>query len=121
MTFLGRFSALLLILSSFISTSWAEDWSNELLNLTGTSLIFDEPTVQQKLHQPQRPDFNELLSSSNFKAWAGTRLWIVQSNQNQIESFELKPYLNTEANHHRLLWPHSWHQRAAILQSLTGY
>ncbi|MBK9185951.1 MAG: hypothetical protein IPM78_06505 [Moraxellaceae bacterium] len=98
MTFLGRFSAVLLILSSFISNSWAEGWSNELLNLTGTSLIFDEATVQQQLHKPQRPDFNELLSSSNFKAWAGARLWIVQKNQNQIQNYELKPYLNTEAN-----------------------
>ncbi len=98
MTFLRRFGALLLMLSSFVSSSWAEDWSNELLNLTGTSLIFDEVTVQQQLHKPQSPDFNELLGASHFKAWAGARLWIVQSNQNQIQNYELKAYLNTEAN-----------------------
>jgi len=97
MTFLGRMSAILCIASTVINHSWAADWPNELLNLTGTSIIFDNTDVQKSLQQMQTPDLNQLLQDSHFKAWAGARLWVVQLSNNQVQFYKLDKTLETNA------------------------
>jgi hypothetical protein len=98
MTFLWRFGAILLICNSFMAKSWAADWPNELLNLTGTSLVFDDATVQKQLSQTQTPDLNQLLTKSHYKAWAGARLWIVQFSEHQIKSYDVPATVTEQAN-----------------------
>lgn len=98
MTFLWRFGALLFICSSFMAKSWAADWPNELLNLTGTSLVFDDATVQKQLSQTQTPDLNQLLTKSHYKAWAGARLWIVQFSEHQIKPYDVPASVTEQAN-----------------------
>lgn len=97
MTFLGRMSAILCIASTVINHSWAIEWPNELLNLTGTSIIFDNTDVQKSLRQVQTPDLNQLLQDSHFKAWAGARLWVVQHTNNQVQYYKLDKNLENQA------------------------
>ncbi|MCB1659732.1 MAG: hypothetical protein H6997_10515 [Moraxellaceae bacterium] len=98
MTFLWRFGALLLICVGLMTKSWADNWANELVNLTGTSIILDEAGVQDSLKQAPSPDLNQLLELSNYKAWAGSRLWVVQFNQHQIQPYRVSTDLQTQAN-----------------------
>lgn len=96
-----------LVLSSMLISSaqtYAANWVDDLLNLTGTSLIFEQNIVQQALQDNQTiPDLNQLLENSHFQAWAGARLWIVYSANGQLQSYQLKEAINNEANQRGLL------------------
>lgn len=79
--------------------AYAVDWIDDLLNLTGTSLIFEQNSLQQALlDNNNTPDLNQLLENSHFKAWAGARLWIVYSANGQIQAYSISERLSAEAN-----------------------
>lgn len=82
----------------------ANDWSDELLGLTGTSIVFDNADVQQALQTEQtRPDLEQLLQKTGMKPWAGARIWVVQLADNKIQPFSAPPQFVSEANHRGLL------------------
>lgn len=79
--------------------AYAVDWIDDLLNLTGTSLIFEQNMVQQALlDNNNTPDLNQLLEKSHFQAWAGARLWLVYSANGQLQQYPLSERLTQEAN-----------------------
>lgn len=84
--------------------AYAADWIDDLLNLTGTSLIFEQNSVQQALlDNTSTPDLNQLLATSHFQAWAGARLWIVYSANGQLQSYNLNDKINNEASQRGLM------------------
>ncbi len=98
MTFLWRFGAMLLICVGLMTKTWAENWANELVNLTGTSIILDETAVQDSLKHSPTPDLNQLLELTHYKAWAGSRLWVVEFSQHQIRPYHISTDIQTQAN-----------------------
>ena len=102
MKFFRYFILSYLLLS--LPCAYAATWADDLLNLTGTSLIFEQSNVQQALQDNNStPDINQLLENSHFKAWAGARLWIVYSVNGQLQSYTINERLNNEANQRGLL------------------
>lgn len=88
----------------FVPYAYAVDWIDDLLNLTGTSLIFEQNTVQQALlDNNNTPDLNQLLEKSHFQAWAGARLWVIYSANGQLQNYALSDRLTQEANQRGLL------------------
>jgi len=84
--------------------AYAADWIDDILNLTGTSLVFEQAAVQQALlDNSTAPDLNQLLENSHLKAWAGARLWVVYSVNGQLQSYTINERLNNEANQRGLL------------------
>lgn len=100
---LRLFSLLLFVFCGHTTKAWATDWPNELLNLTGTSVILDEASIQPLLKQSTAPDLNQLLQLAHYKAWAGARLWVVQFSQHTIKPYPISSIINTQANQRGIL------------------
>lgn len=91
------------MLSLSAISCYANDWSEDFLGLTGTSVVFSSPIVQNALTNSQVPDLGQLLQKTGMKPWAGARIWLVQSIDNKIQAFPSNKILETQANRRGLL------------------
>ncbi|PTQ89293.1 hypothetical protein [Agitococcus lubricus] len=82
-----------------VHTSHANEqqWSEDLLNLAGTTIIFEQAPVQQALVQQQTPNLGQMIQQSDFREWAGARLWLISLQDNKIQAFTQNATLNEEA------------------------
>lgn len=78
-------------------------WSDDLLGLAGTSVVFDTPAVQQALHNGQTPDLGNILQQAGMKPWAGARIWLVQLSNNVLQPFAVSQIMLNEASHRGLI------------------
>ncbi len=99
----ARRIGLLTVLMTTALSCHANGWSDELLGLTGTSIVFDAPVVQQALQKDTRPDFGQILQQTGLKPWAGARIWLVQLVDNKPRPFVTSKVFESEANHRGLI------------------
>ena len=77
---------------------YANGWSEDFLGLTGTTIAFDSPIIQNALINDKSPDLGVLLQKTGLKPWAGARIWLVQSIDNKVQAFPNNTLLKNEAN-----------------------
>lgn len=96
-------------------------WSDDLLGLAGTSVVFDTPAVQQALQNNQTPDLGQILQQADMKPWAGARIWLVQQIGNTLQPFSVSQIMLNEANHRGLMLNTALSQdgKAQLLQVLS--
>lgn len=96
-------------------------WSEDLLGLAGTSVIFDEALVQNALLNNQTPDLEQILAQAGLKPWAGARLWLMQLVDNKPQPYAVSQALTDQANHRGLILDNTLNADSqAQLQQLFG-